>query len=279
MAIYIEYVIRDNVVMDYIIINFMEITIGKKFCRWNKTFVLIFGSLFALILPMLIKYKFLSFLYKITSSIVLTLCLQRSRKLKHYIINDLMFFAYTFFVGGVCLGIIEFMGIDYTMSSVVMYDFDFPVGIFGLILLLVIRLMKRVALATKNKIRQANYLYKIKLVDAEKSVEGYGLLDTGNGIRYKGEAVSIISIDLFLKLYKNINIKDILLVNIKDLKLKNWEYINIAGIGKSEKYLSFVLEYIEIDNMKINSPRFAIMLKTFGDYDIIISNDFIRSVQ
>lgn len=277
MAIYIEYVIIDNVVMDYIIISFMELTLGRKFGRWNKVLLLILASISALVLPVLIEYKLLAFLYKIITSIILTLCIQRYKKLKQFLLNYLMFFAYTAFVGGVCLALIQLLGIEYTMSSVVMYNFDFPVGVFGLLLLFVVRIMNKVIRVSKDKIRQCNCMHKIKLVDMGNCVQGYGFLDTGNNIKYNGGGVSIISIDLFLKLYKNIKIQDVLMCKTDNLNLKGCECIYIRGIGNMEKYLSFVLDYIEVDNIRIDNPRLAITLKSFSEYDVILSNEFLRS--
>lgn len=276
MDIYIEFVIIDNLVMDYLIVNFMEMTVGRKFGKWNKFLLLVLGCIFALALPLLIRYKALSLLYRFVSSMILVICLKRYRTIKEFLLYYFMFFTYTFFVGGVCLGVIQLLGIEYKMSSVVMYEFEFPFGIFAIILLLTIKLMKRVVISIKNKFRSSSYIRKIRIVDNDNIVEGYGLLDTGNTVKYNGVSVSIITAEMFLKLYSNITLCDLLMSQVeKKIQLKNCDYIEIVGIGKIEKYLSFVPDYIEIDNRKIDSPRLAVTVKNLGSYDVILSKDYI----
>ena len=276
MDIYIEFVIIDNLVMDYIIINFMEMTIGRKFGRWNKVVLLILGCCFALLLPLLVQHKVLSLVYRFITAMLLVICLKRYRTIREFLLYYFMFFAYTFFVGGLCFGLIQMLGIDYTMSSVVMYEFDFPFGLFALIMLVVIRLMKRTVMAIKNRLKTSSYIRKIKVVDSDNMVEGYGLLDSGNAIKYDGVSVSIISVDLFLKLYRNIKLQDLFLSKtLIEFQLNKCEYIDIVGIGKKEKYLSFVPEYIVIGDRKIDSPRLAVSMKSFGSYDIVLSNEYI----
>ena len=276
MDVYIEFVVIDNLVIDYIIIGFMEMTIGRKFAKWNKYVFLFFGCCVALVLPLIMSYKAISVLYRFATAIVLVLSLKKYRTIKEFLLYYLMFFAYTFFVGGVCLGVIQLLGIEYTMSSVVMYEFDFPFGVFALILLVIIKLMKRVVSKIKNQLKTSSYMRRIRLVDGECSVDGYGMLDTGNSIKYNGLGVSIISVDMVLKLYKDINIQDFFTGKIMDkFDQKGCTYIDIMGIGKNEKYLSFVLEYIEIDNKKFEYPRVAVAMKSLGVYDVILNNDFI----
>lgn len=273
MTIYIEYVIIDNIVMNYLILRLIELTISRTFQRFNKVIVCVLGSIFALVLPLLIHYKIMSFLYKITTSIILVLCLKKYKKFKDFLIYYLMFFTYTFFLGGVCLGVIELLGIEYTMSSIVMYEFDFPVGWFVIVLLLIIKVMMKVVKVIKVKMKNSCYINKIKLCDGEKTADGYALLDSGNNVKFDGKGVSIVSIDMFMKMYSNIKIYDLILN--KKLSLRDSCYITIKGIGSGEKYLSFVMDCIEIEGKKFSDQRVAIALKNFNEYDVILSNEFI----
>ena len=168
------------------------------------------------------------------------------------------------------------LGIEYTMSSMVMYEFDFPFGVFALILLVIIKLMKRVVYKIKNQFKTSSCLRNIRVFDGGNSIECFGILDTGNSIKYNGLGVSIISVEMVLKLYKDINIQDFFTGKIMDkFDQKECTYIDIVGIGKTEKYLSFILDSIEIDNKKFECQRVAVAMKYFGDYDVILNNDFI----
>ena len=275
MSVYIEYVLIDNIVMDYIILRLIELTVGIKFNRLNKVFVCIIGSLFALFMPIILDYKIILLLYKILSSIIMVLCIKKYKKLKSFFVYYLMFFAYTFFVGGVCLGVIQLLGIEYTMSSVVMYEFEFPFGVFGVILVVILRVMGRVVGAIKSKINSGNFVRNIRLSEGDKSVQTYALVDTGNKVNYNGKGVSIISINAFLKLFKGVDIASVLSGRIDGDKVRSLEYINIGGIGVSQKYLSFIIDYIEIDGKRYNSPRLALSWKDIGEYDVVLHSEFM----
>lgn len=275
MSVYIEYVLIDNIVMDYIILRLIELTVGIKFNRLNKVFVCIIGSLFALFMPIILDYKIILLLYKILSSIIMVLCIKKYKKLKSFFVYYLMFFAYTFFVGGVCLGVIQLLGIEYTMSSVVMYEFEFPFGVFGVIIVVILRVMGRVVGAVKSKINSGNFVRNIRLSEGDESVQTYALVDTGNKVNYNGKGVSIISINAFLKLFKGVDIASVLSGRIDGDKVRSLEYINIGGIGVSQKYLSFIIDYIEIDGKRYNSPRLALSWKDIGEYDVVLHSEFM----
>ena len=79
----------------------------------------------------------------------------------------------------------------------------------------------------------------------------------------------------FLKLYNKIDLKDILMRKIDPVMVRQVEYIEIFGIGKKSRYLTFVPRCIEIDGKKFEGKRLAVSMKDFGDYDVVLSNDFI----
>ncbi len=275
MSIFIEYIIIDNMVMDYIILRLMELTVGIKFGRSRKLLVCFFGACFALLMPLIMQYKILLFLYRILTSIIMVLCIKKYKNLKSFFVYELMFFAYTFFVGGVCLGLIQLMGIDYTMSSVVMYEFDFPFGVFGVVLVITLKVMSKVVGVVKSKLNTSNFIRKIKLIEGDKSISSYAFIDTGNKIKYNGNSVSIISIGVFMQLFKDIDISKLLCGSIDENKLKEVEYIDIGGLGATNKYLSFVLDFIEIDGRMYKSPRFALSWKNLGEFEIILHSEFV----
>lgn len=277
MSIFIEYIIIDNMVMDYIILRLMELTVGVKFKKLSKFFVCLLGSCFALIMPLIMQFKLVSFLYRILTSCIMVLCIKKYKKLKNFFVYYFMFFAYTFFVGGVCLGVIQLLEIEYTMSSVVMYEFDFPFGVFGVMLIITLKVMSRVVGITKTKLNTSNFIRAVKLVDGENCISSYAFIDTGNKLKYRGDCVSIISLGVFMKLFKDIDITKLLSGKFDEKKLKGVNYIDIAGLGVSSKYLSFILDSVEVDGRVFKSPRFALTWKDLGEYEVILHSEFVGS--
>jgi hypothetical protein len=54
------------------------------------------------------------------------------------------------------------------------------------------------------------------------------------------------------------------------------EYIDISGIGETEKYLSFEINSIELGGKEYRNQRIAVAYKNFGDYDCILYKDFVK---
>lgn len=276
MEAYIEYVILDNLSMNYVILKLLDITTGVKVGKFNKVAICILGTIFSIFLPYLYFNKVLLFVYKILVSIVLVMCIRRFRKFTQFLLFYMLFVMYTFLLGGMCLWVVNLMGLDYTMSGVLISSLEFPVGLLLSIIFCLIKLMYRWILIMKNKLRASNFIYKISITDGGESVNGIGFLDTGNNVRIDGCGVSIISLGLFLRLYKNMDIMDVVLKKVDIDNLKNVQYINIVGIGNEEKYLSFVVDILQVNGETITSPRLAVAMKNFGDYECILSSDIIK---
>ena len=282
MEIYIEYVILDNLVMNYIILRLIDVTIGVNVGRINKLLVCCLGTIFSIFLPYLYFNKFLLFGYRFCVSIILVLMIKKFKKIKNFLVYYCLFLAYTFLTGGACFGLINLLGIDYNSSNLIMNSFDFPMGVFALILLIVIKIIFKVVNLIKVKLGVSRYYYNITLIDGESVAKSIGFYDSGNNVVFQDNGVNIISINLFLKLYKNIDITDIMLKNIMLKKneiesLRGISYINISGIGSNEKYLSFVIDNIIVNGCSYKSPRLAVAMKNFNNYDCILHKQYIGS--
>ncbi|MGN0960891.1 MAG: sigma-E processing peptidase SpoIIGA [Christensenellales bacterium] len=276
MELYIEYVILDNVVMNYIILKFIDITLGVKISVLNKCLVCILGTIFSIFLPYLYFNKFLLFGYRFLVSIILVMCIKKFKKIKNFLGIYSLFMTYTFLMGGVCFGLINLLGIKYNSTNLIMFSFEFPMGVFILILLLIIKLMCKIIWFIKTKLKNSNFMYDITLIDGESCAKTTGFYDSGNNIIYDDKGVNIISINLFLKLYKNINLTDVMFKKNEISDLKKISYIDIAGIGKKDKYLSFEIDRIIVNGCNYNSPRLVVAMKNFDNYDCILHKQFVK---
>lgn len=275
---YIEYVLLDNILITYFILKLIDITTGICIKNLNKLIVCIMGSVFAIFLPFLSFNKFIIFIYRIFVSIILVLCIRKFKKFKSFAVVYLLFMTYTFLAGGVCFGLINLLGIEYTTSNLIFYSFEFPISIFIIIFLLMLKLIFRLVILFKIKVKKSNYLYNVTLVDGEKTTNTIGFFDTGNNIMVEGCGVNIISISLFLKLYQGIDITQIFLKKEQIDNLKNIKYIHISGIGDGDKYLTFIIDKMKVDELVFENARIAVAMKNFEDYDLILHNQYIRGI-
>jgi len=141
MQLYIEYVILDNCVIDYMILKLIDISTGQKIKKLNKVLVCGLGTIFAVFMPFLHDQKLALFFYRIFTSLILVMCLKKYKKTTNFLTYYCLFFAYTFLLGGAMLGLIEWMGINYSMSGLYLYTFEFPLSVFALIFILFFRLI------------------------------------------------------------------------------------------------------------------------------------------
>ena len=115
-------------------------------------------------------------------------------------------------------------------------------------------------------------LMPIKLIDDGNEIEGIGYFDSGNTLDKDGKGVSIISIDLFMKLHKNFPFEKLLFRNVNSTTLKDPCYIDVRSIATSGKYLSFTIDQLVINDQVYENATVAVALKNFKNFDCIINS-------
>lgn len=271
MVLYIEYVLIDNIIMNYIIINLIEKTTKYKLRKLNTVFSIGVGTCLTLFLPYIYNYWVILHVYRLFIALVMVLILKKYKNISQFFKYFILFFLYTFLLGGVIFGLISMMNIDYSMSGILLYSFEFPVSIFVLLVFLSIKLVSKVVRKASSTLCSGKFLYPIKLIDKGVCVDGVGFFDSGNTITVDGDIVNVISIDMFLKLYKEISIDKILLRNIEDVDLKSVKYIKIDGLKSNGKYLSFFIDKMYVGKELFNNVRVAVAHKSFNDFDCILN--------
>jgi len=275
MNLYIEYVVLDNLVVDYFILRMISLFFKIKINKLNIIFFCLVGIVSAFFLPYIMHIKYLSLLYKFIISIIMVMVIRKFSNFKIFIKYYLTFLVSTFMMGGIIYAILMLFGIKYTSSSIVLYSFELPMSVLIIVSFLCFWFVKKVVKLLQYQLNVSNYLYSIKIEDGEHSAEGVGFYDTGNNVIIDGEGVNIISINLFMKLYKDFPIEKIVFRNVSNKVLKNVEYINIEGLSNNEKYLSFVIDKICVDKKEFNNVRVAVTLKNFENFDCILHNNLI----
>jgi len=275
VELYIEYVIIDNFVIDYIILKMIDVTLGQKIRIKNKILVCVLGTVFAIFLPYLYAQKKLMFFYKIFVSLFLVLCIKKYKKLRFFITYYLLFVSYTFLIGGVILGAIQILGIEYSMSGLLLYKFEYPISLFVVILLILIRLVFKVLKIAKARLKNSNFMYEVFIEDKGKRVRANAFFDSGNNVKFDNVGINIISLNLFLRLYNEINLCDLITKRVDQNELKNIKYIKISGIGQGDEFLSFEVDFFEVCGCKYHNARFVLAMKNLGDWDCILHKDFL----
>lgn len=275
MVLYIEYVIMDNLIIDYILLGLLGFTFKENFKKRSKIFSSLIGTISAIFLPYLIKYKILITLYKIMTAMLMILVLKKHKSYAKYFIYLLIFVVYTLLFGGIGIAILNIFDINYSINGLLLYSCEFPVSVFIVIFGLGGWLFKKIIISINQQIKLNNYLYHIRIIDKGNDIEGVGFYDSGNTIVRDGRAVNIISMDLFLKLHKEYSIEKLIFRNIDNSILTNASYIDIGSISSATKYLTFTIDKMIINNFEHENVDVAVALKNFNNFDCIINSNFL----
>lgn len=275
MTLYIEYVLLDNIVIDYLLIRLIANTFRERYSRIRIVLSLVVGVVGAIFLPFIIKYRVLSIIYRLLICTTMILLLKRYAGFVSYLKHFLAFIGFTFFLGGTILGVLNLFNIPYTISGIMYYTLELPMGIFVLFIMLGLLLIKKILLVISRSLKERNYIYETIIEDNGVAITTRGYVDSGNMININGEGVSVISCDTFLKLYGDISLLELLCGKVDSCRLKGMSYIRIDGMSKGKDYLSFVVDKLKIGNNEYYNKRIAVARKNFGEFDCILSKDFI----
>lgn len=250
MTVYIEYVLINNFVIDFLILKTVNLIRGKKVKNINVIFGACLGAMVSLVYPS-INDGVISILLKIALALALVLICTDVKSLKDFYLGLVIFLLVTFFYLGVTIGILSLFNIDYqneifiAISSIPIYFFSKGAVNFYNFL--------------KTRIRVKGYLYECKLIFKDKTVSAVGFLDTGNGLYYLDQPVVIIDKKIFSRLVKNYFPKIF--------------YISYTGVGEEKIMPAFKIDKLMIyqgdqeniiDSVTIGVARVGL------DYDVIL---------
>lgn len=275
MTLYIEYVILDNMIIDYLLLSLIGVATKEKLKRIRKIIASTIGTLFAIFLPFVAKYRMFSIVYKCASALLMTLVIKKYKTLGNYIWHTTLLFVFTFLFGGLMICMLSMIGIEYTTTSFILYNFEIPVSVFLIVFYLAYWLLKKVIHSLNNQIKYNNFTHKIVLIDNNEKVECVGYFDSGNMLCKNGHAVNIISSEIFFKLYQNYSIEKLLFRNIDHSILKDASYIEINSLSKAGKYLSFKIDKFVVEEREYSDVYVAVTLKNFEHFDCIINSSIV----
>lgn len=275
MELYIEYVILDNLCVDYFLLRLLGTTFKEKFAKWAYVASLTVGVVGAIFLPYLYGYRILSLVYRVMICLLMILLIKKPRTFKSYLKFVFVFIGYTFLLGGAIISVLNAFQIEYTISGVMCYSLELPMGVLLAIMALSLWVIKKVVQSIVSGLKNGKYLVDIVIRDGNNAISARGYLDSGNLVEVDGNFVSIISLDTFLKLHNEIGLARMLYGKVCDEKLRSVKYIKIGGVASGREYLSFVVDKLAIGNSEYRDQRIAVAYKNFGEFDCILSSGYI----
>lgn len=258
MEVYIEDVILDNLIIDFLILLLTAKLLRKNIRYYRLIIASLIGVLFT-ILNVVVTIKGLSlFLYKFILALLMVIVAYGEKKIKKIILNYITFIFVTLIVGGGCFFIcfnygVIVMGQDGTIS----YQLALPLGIIVGVIMLISFFLFQIFEVIKRKAEISNFVYKATLCHNNRQIHLTAFLDTGNTLidPITNKPVLFITYDNFKKLFKSVYLQEIFLKKIPK-ELKDGHYIDAYFMSKKSKILVFTLE-----NIILHQNKFKYVIK------------------
>lgn len=263
MEIVVEYVILQNLFIDYLIFKTTE---GILKIKGNHIVLIsMFASVFSLILPIFYLPKFAEFIIKIFLGILLVSLTFKFKSFLSFLKIFLTFLFSTFLYGGVCACFVETFGQLHTLIILAIVVATYCIFEW---------LLKYI---NKRKTIE-NFCYDVLLENGDKVLNCKGFLDTGNMLvdPLTKKPVCLVGLKLFEELGFEIDFKDLLTKNFDLKKLSLGHYICLDTVGQGNKVLAFEVDKISVKGKEeVKKPMLAVCLKNFSNYEIILNNCFV----
>jgi len=255
MTVYIEYVLIDNFVIDYLLLK-ATFTLTRTAYKKVRLFLCaILGAAFALALPVIVLNTVILTLIKLAFGLLLVLIAATFKSAKSYYINALTFFGFTFLTGGAIIGIYSLLGLDYSG--------EISIAVMAVPAYLLIKAISELVSFVYKRKEVVSETYDCELTLGDTTLKLKGFFDTGNGL-YDGDSpVCVCDKKTALKLLGG------------SFSLPEMKYISFSTVSGKDKNLSLKLDKIVIytedkENVYYNVTLMVAKGGVSVDYDVIL---------
>ena len=260
MTVYIEYVIINNVIIDYLMLKATFVLTGNPI-RKRRLFLCAFlGGIIALIYPALEINQIILTLVKVTAGLLIILLASEYKSAKNFYVNAVIFFFYTFLTGGVIIGVFNMLSID--------YQTEFFVASIVVPVYLVLRLFGEVVKYFFKRKQVESLVYDLKLFFAGRCENAKGFLDTGNALFDNGKPVILCDKHFAKKLLS------------EKLAKTKFKKIEISTATGNRQNLAFNLDrlilYVADKEHIFDNVTVCISHLNFDGYNVILHPDLIK---
>lgn len=266
MTVYIEYVIIDNMV-----INFLILLLTCKFLkiesRTSKLLLIaLLGTCVAVVSPFIIGLW--QIVVKLLLGTVMPLLLLKKARPSFCIKAVLTFLFCTMLIGGACLMFCSLFNIPYVVENGGIAIYNFPVGLAVLLAIIIYYTVRNLIAEFYRQRQFSRFVYNVEFLSKNNSYKCRAFLDSGNCLvdEKSNQPIVIINIEVFSKLFPNIKIEDLLLKKLENLPLENLHQQVITSLNDSHKILVFKISQLKIfseNEMNIHNVMLGLSLKNF----------------
>jgi|LGVF01.2.fsa_nt_gb stage II sporulation protein GA (sporulation sigma-E factor processing peptidase) len=281
MEVYIEYVILDNLIINFIILLLTVKMLRLNVAKYKLFLSSLIGTVFAVIMPFLVLMPVLIFIIKILVGVVMVSLLKRYSSALQFITTFLVFLTVTFAMGGLCFAIIYFLNNNIANAYLLVYEGNLPIGIIILAVSIYAYFMFNLIKIFYKKKLISNFIFEVSICNANNVVKTKAYLDTGNRLvdKTSKKPIVVINFKVFNELYKRVKLTDVLLGKLENLPLRSAGFMSINGVsGKKSKILTFEVDslkiFLESEVNIIENATLALTFNKFKDemsYDVLLN--------
>ena len=180
MTIYIDIILLENIVMNYIIILATAIISKARISIWKSLIASVIGGIYSILNYLIELNSFTNLLLKIFISIVMIQIAFESNKFKYFFKQLIMFYLTSFTFGGITFMLLFFLSPDNLVFNnnhlVGMYPIKVTLigGAVGFVVISI------VAILIKNKLNQNSIIYDLEILHRGNQIKIRTLMDSGN---------------------------------------------------------------------------------------------------
>lgn len=260
MYVYIEYVLIDNFVIDFLMLEATFATTGIRYSKVRLFLCALLGAIIALIYPLLQIHTVILSLVKVLSGLLIILIANNYKKLKTYYINAVIFFGYTFLTGGVIMGVFNIFSINYSSELSI-----------AIMIIPAYAVIRTVVGVVKHIYRQKDVMCAVREFEITAfgvTDKGRGFIDTGNAIFDEDSPVIFMTKDYAMHFLSG---------NLTSIKFKKLTVGTVNGLAEK---MAFKIENIVIynrTNVNIHNNVTACIVNDIGEgYDVILHPALVR---
>ena len=258
MTVYIEYVLIDNFVIDYLLLKATFLLTKTDYKNYRLILTALFGAVIALLYPLVnINALFLAAL-KIAVGVFLLFISNRFYSAKRVYINFLVFLSLTFLTGGAIIGVYNILGLS--------YDTELSVAVIVVTFYILYRVFFSVIKYLYSKKSRIRVTFPCEMILEEKTVKVGGFLDTGNALTHNGKGVIICDKKTFAR--------------IMDVKMPKIFTLQCSTVSGENRLFAFKIQKLKIyigdePNIFYNVTVAVGNIKAGDGYDINLHTDFV----
>lgn len=269
MNVYIEYVIIDNLVLDYLLLK-LTFTASKG-CVKKGGFIngAMLGTFFAILMPFINLPNAILFFIKIISGMLMLLVCAKFKNILQFFKLFSVFLLLTFAFGGAIYGIFSLLNLNYS----ILYNTAsiFPVGLILIISAVIYKMLYRFfCVLYQNKLIYP-FVRRCEIIHNGQKIYCSGFIDSGNQLVYKNfNGVCIASKKL---------VNNLLNVGFLCQKPKGEMILNTVSGKTTVKIYEFdklVIYYNDKPNIiyGVNIGVLSNAIELSEQYDLILSGEY-----